>query len=63
MTIRRLVAGTFRVEGASSGAWRSRTAWASFFKRFLGAVLASAAMFHGPAFSADPEPPKVGADE
>lgn len=31
-----------------------------FFKRLLGAVLASAAMFHGPAFSADPKPLKVG---
>ena len=26
------------------------------FKRLLGAILASAAMFHGPAFSADPKP-------
>ncbi len=31
-----------------------------FFKRLLGAVLASAAMFHGPVFSADPKPLKVG---
>ena len=29
-------------------------------KTLLGAVLASAAMFHGPAFSADPKPLKVG---
>ncbi|MFY0476799.1 MetQ/NlpA family ABC transporter substrate-binding protein [Achromobacter marplatensis] len=29
-------------------------------KALLGAVLASAAMFHGPAFSADPKPLKVG---
>lgn len=60
MTIRILVAGTFRDEGVSSGARQARTAWAPFFKRLLGAVLASAAMFHGPAFSADPKPLKVG---
>ncbi|WP_343737716.1 MetQ/NlpA family ABC transporter substrate-binding protein, partial [Achromobacter sp.] len=35
-------------------------AWTPLFKRILGAVLASAAMFHGPAFSADPKPLKVG---
>ena len=29
-------------------------------KALLGAVLAAAAMFHGPAFSADPKPLKVG---
>ncbi|CAB3638572.1 D-methionine-binding lipoprotein MetQ [Achromobacter pestifer] len=29
-------------------------------KALVGAVLASAAMFHGPAFSADPKPLKVG---
>ncbi|MNX46324.1 D-methionine-binding lipoprotein MetQ precursor [compost metagenome] len=60
MTIRILVAGTFRDEGVSSGARQARAAWAPFFKRLLGAVLASAAMFHGPAFSADPKPLKVG---
>ena len=35
---------------------RTRSARGRFFKRLLGAILASAAMFHGPAFSADPKP-------
>ena len=38
----------------------ARSARGRFFKRLLGAILASAAMFHGPAFSADPKPLKVG---
>ena len=32
----------------------------TLIKGLLGAVLAAAAMFHGPAFSADPKPLKVG---
>ena len=41
---------------SESGKRTRRSARGRFFKRLLGAILASAAMFHGPAFSADPKP-------
>lgn len=59
MTIRTLAAGASGDEGISPKARHAR-AWAPVLKSLLGAVLASAAMFHGPAFSADPKPLKVG---
>lgn len=51
MAIRIFAAGG---EDLPDGAPGARAAWAPFFKRLLGAVLASAAMFHGPDFSSDP---------
>lgn len=60
MTIRIFAAGTSADESVSRGARQARKVWAPVLKRLLGAVLASAAMFHGPAFSADPKPLKVG---
>lgn len=61
MTIRVFAAGSAAESGISRGARPARIARAPIFKRFLGAVLASASMFHGPAFPADPKPLKVGA--
>ncbi len=60
MTIRTFAAEAAADASVSGGAQPARFAWAPMFKRLLGAVLASAAMFHGPAFSADPKPLKVG---
>ena len=54
MTTRFLAAAS--EQGASTTVNRTRV----FLKALVGAVLASAAMFHGPAFSADPNPLKVG---
>ncbi|WP_409558462.1 MetQ/NlpA family ABC transporter substrate-binding protein [Achromobacter sp.] len=59
MTIRTPAAGASGDEGVTPQTRHVR-AWAPVLKGLLGAVLASAAMFHGPAFSADPKPLKVG---
>lgn len=63
MTTRFFIAGLAQDETQPIGeqqAHAARSARGQFFKRLLGAILASAAMFHGPAFSADPKPLKVG---
>ncbi|MEN5159290.1 hypothetical protein [Achromobacter spanius] len=61
MTIRTVAGEPAAHAPVSRGAQPARFAWAPILKRLLDAVLASAAMFHGPAFSADPKPFKVGA--
>ncbi len=63
MTNRTFAAGAGAHAPVSRGAQPARLAWAAIFKRLLGAALASAAMFHGPAFSADPKPLKGGVRE